>query len=99
MEGRAIENNGTREVLLEETTPAADDSHFQKSRKPFQESGLSYSISVSSVSSSNSSARKELMELFDRIQREVINCVTKTFFFKYLRNMFHRLLLISCTLL
>ena len=84
MEGRAIENNGTRDVLLEETTPA-DNSHFQKSRKDFQESGLSYSISVSSVSSSNSSARKELMELFDRIQREVINCVTKTFFFKYLR--------------
>ena len=75
MEGRAIENNGTREVLLEETQPAADNSHFQKSRKDFQESGLS---SSKSVSSSTISAKMELMDLFDRIQREVISCVTKT---------------------
>merc|ERR1712192_112652 len=45
----------------------ADNSHFDKS-KDFQECLPSPSTFVSS---SSTSARKEMMELFDRIQREV----------------------------
>merc|ERR1712055_1061429 len=74
MEG-AIEKNGTQEGLLE---APADNSHFHKS-KHFQEgfpssstsSSATSSSTVSSFSSSSTSVRKELMELFDRIQREV----------------------------
>ena len=75
----AIERNG--KVLLE-----ADNSHFHESKsKPFQEETLPSSSTLSSMSSfsfsnsfsssstfsSSDSARKELMDLFDKIQREV----------------------------
>merc|ERR1712192_132136 len=82
MEG-AIEKNGTQESLLEADNShfhildlplssnngleKEDNSHFDKS-KHFQEGLPSPSTFLSP---SSTSARKELMELFDRIQREV----------------------------
>ena len=64
----------------------ADNSHFHKS-KHFQEgfpssstsSSATSSSTVSSFSSYSTSVRKELMELFDRIQREVGCCAGNIF--------------------
>ena len=64
----------------------ADNSHFHKS-KHFQEgfpssstsSSATSSSTVSSFSSYSTSVRKELMELFDRIQREVGCCARNIF--------------------